>query len=1489
MRRTVLACTIVLLFLLQSWSTVQSELITSVDNQTFRKDNLFNQTGFVENGVYTNSTGEVKVNRPHINWLTPNDGPIMTRTGACSVSIESIGQVWMMGGWNDPDPQQQNDEGPTDFIEIMKNENKTWEPLGVNLPHPQQYCEAELVGNLVVVVGEWFRSSNPPQPPTGRVQIYNLDNNTWYNGTSMPSNNERGLGAMAEADGYLYYAGGVRNSNANDATNRTYRYNPQNDTWTRMADMNEPRASFELVNYHGQLYAMGGFQGTQTWNRQALDYVERYDPATNTWTNLSSLPVAMFGWTGTVLHDEIVLVGGFNNGPKSTVYHWNPLEDTWSKGNDIGYIGHYDTVVEEINGSIIWATGEMSGYAYSNWNRLLSQDSEYQNKTNLHEAWINSPIIDLRPNANSVASPVQLTLQGQNSQGGQLSFQYRHSSTFSGISSNLWSGPDGTINTTFPIGTVGINSTNNSNFIQYRIKFSITDLDNWDEPDLDSMSIRAEHASFVSILPTFLHPRTETVLIQTSHDSLQAGEMYLEVASCDSFGAILGSWSRLSHDGISFSENDGQNLFFDSNGVINSTTLGQTVIDWSIDWGDLAGISHLCFKVGTNGEVTTEFVHSSPVEIDNHLEFMITDLDQFNSGDTVTGGIPIKVGVNHSFPSSGMTLSSGNLQARIHFEVQINDPENNSATGWLNQTTPWQNMNVGERDEISWTLPTDISGIVNINLEARSDQPFQITSDSNNSNLVLDNENPVIIDSYPENQDYIDSKENRELSILLADTSGFITDQVSMEVWVQSLDDGSDGSLPDGTPQENEYREINFTLENLGSYWWFNATQSDDSNDDQELVYMRILGIDNAGFSPANDTIWWKTRDARTAIVDRIINQNSNNYWEVSRDISWEIFVTDGNALSDITSMKIEFGGDSEFGIKYDVADSLCTSLGILVDMDKTTCSHRIVDDEIILTVSIYTTWYVDLSMLDEGMVEISVTDIDGTSESTFQNLWVFSDDFDFSIIDITDITGPVTGEISNESVAKINDQLQIRATITHSLSGTPYEGQLSLYHLGDLQGENWQGLYPISVENGVINATINLPSTGGLIDFSISFMDPRQTRTISTHEVPVFKVDANEPVILDSTLADLSRYHLNDVGIGVNIDEEVSWSNELELTCQILSTEVDWEPMSISLMPASFFQGKTQFSFEFDFSARGDPTLLSLEARMDCWADGMDDAGWDLVKFSNSNKEVPWLSVPLSSVGPNIELVDVSLDGIIETGKEIRAEISVKNTGEDLDDSFNISAYIIENGDRELVGKYSQSKIQSGQGITKRISFTVPEGDWELLVIVDEEQNIWELNEEDNTYSKKYQAQDEINSMIYIGGAIGIVSLLIAVLLLRRRKPSEVSEAKKMPDISELKRSGPAKIAKSPNPTNKPRRGPPPKPKPAQEIQPVTDISAAMAKLSLDTLPGKQETKAQTVGSYESLPPGGDYEYLSDGTFYGGVGIGRWKLEQDGSFTKIE
>ena len=1493
MRRGIFACGIVLLFLMQSWSGANFELTESTSFNSFQENQLFNQSGFHEDGVYTTPDGEVHVNRPHIQWSVPNQGLAMIRTGACSVAIDSLDEVWLMGGRNDPNPTQPNDETPTSLIEKMNNANKTWMPSEVNMPSTQQYCEAEIVGDLVVVVGDWFRNSNPAQFPTGRVQIYNLANNTWYNGTSMPSTNERGLGAMAEANGYLYYAGGVRSPSGNDATNKTFRYDPINNQWTQMADMNHPRASFELINFHGQLYAMGGFHGTQTWNRLALDYVERYDPATDTWTNLSKLPVAMFGWSGTVLNDEIVLVGGYNGGAKKTVYHWNPVEDTWSQGNDIGSIGHLDIAVEEINGSIIWASGDMSTYPYSSWSQLFSADTEHQNATDSHSAWVTSPTIDLRPNLNGRATPVQFNLQGNNTPGGELSFQYRAASDAIALSSKVWEGSDGTINTTYPAGTTDLDLNDYADFIQYRIKFLVTDLANWDEPDLDSMSIRAEHAAYISNMPTVLHPRAETVHVQTSHDIFSAGEMYLEFASCDSSGAVNGPWSRLSHDGTTFSESDTQGLFIQSSGTVYSSTIGDTIIDWTFDLGDLTGISHLCSKVGSTGLKNTEFTHTAAMEIDNVLEVRITDLGGFNSGDAITGGIPINVGINHTFPSSGMTLSSGDIQARVTFDIRVNDAATNNYTNWVNETTPWTDLTIGQSDIISWTLPTDISGIANISLESRSDQSFQMLSDANSSWLILDNENPVIISSIPSNGDYLNSEENRELSILIADTSGFVSDDVSMEVWVHELDDGSDGSFPDGMPQESEYREINFTMDNNGSLWWFNATQSDNDNQDQQLAYMRIVGDDLTGFSTTNNTIWWKTRDAQNAVVERIYNEDTTQYWEVSREISWDIVISDGNGISDIMSLKIELGDDSDFGINYDVADSICLSLDTRIDSDRTTCSHSFDGDEMIVAVTIYAGWEVDRSVLNEGVVEIFITDIDGISKTTFHNLWVFSEDFEFSISQIEDVSGVVTGHITNQSIMVINEHMQISGTMTHTLSGLPYQGDLSVRWWGLLQGANWFGSATIQVVDGVINATIPMPSTGGIIDFDVAFMDPWETRTLGVYDAPVFIIDAGAPIILESSIEELSRYHLDDVGIGVNIVEEVAWTSELNLTCQVISTETQWDPVTILMQPANVFQGKTLFSFAFDFSSQGDPSLLSPEAHIDCWASGIDDAGWDLISSTDLPLTEPWLTLPLSTVGPNIELVDVKLDGALEPGRELRAEISVKNSGESLQESFNITVYTVIGGERTLVGLYTQAQIAGGQGIIKRVAITIPEGDWELLVIVDEDQKIWELNEEDNSFSKQYNAPEEFNMMLYVGGGSGLLIVLALIFILRRRSGNELAQAKKMPSIEDLPRSGPPPSTRSktgPPPSSKPKKGPPPKPKPAEaEVQPIANVADAMEKLSLDALPGRADAQLQSVPNYESLPGGGEYEYLSEGTFYSGDEIGRWKLEDDGSFSKIK
>ena len=1496
MRRGVLACFVVSLFVMQAWVISVNEFSEIEISKTYHQDQQFNQSGYSESGTYTTPDGESHITRPHIQWTTPLQQLGISRTGACTAVVDSLEELWLMGGRFDPNPAQNNDEAPTDEVEILSDSNKTWE-ISMNMPYAQQYCEAEAIGDLIFVVGDWFRGSNPPEYSSGIVQIYNISNQTWYSGMSMPD--ERGLGGMAEYNGYLYYAGGVRDPSGNDATNKTFRYDPINDNWTRMADMNQPRASFELINFHGQLYAMGGFQGSQTWNRQALNYVERYDPPTDTWTNLSALPVGMFGWGGTVLNDEIVLVGGYNGGTKRTVYHWNPIEDTWSKGIDIGSSGHFDLEVEEINGSIVWASGDTSNYPYNTWQQSFSSNTEYQNVSENHSGWITSPGIDLRPNVNGRAVPVQFDLQGNNTPGGMIGFQYRAARTYAGLTTMNWIGSDSTVNTTFPLGITNIDLDDYANFVQYRIKMTVMNLSDWDEPNLDSMAIHAEHAAFESVLPSVLNPRGGSVNIQTSHDT-SSGEMFLELAPCNSNGAILGQWSRISYDGNIFSENDTMNLFIQSSGIVNSSSINGTLIDWTFNLGDLTmpnnasssavEISDLCIKVGTLGSEDLEYMHSNTIRIDRTLHVNITGISNLSIGDAITGGLPFQIELNHSFPETGKTLSSGNLQSRVYFEIHVIDPETNTYGGWVNQTTPWTEISIGQTDTISWELPSNVSGEVYINLESRSDQPLLIVSNSNSWNLILDNDGPVIISSEPELGTYVDGTEDRDVSLMIADTSGFISSDIVLEVWVEGLDDGSDGSILDGTPQEQEFREINYTLENAGNFWWINATQSDDLNSDDQYVYLRFIGTDKAGISATNNTIWWTTRDAQNAVIESISNADQTQYWEVSRDISWQIALTDTNSIYDIISMKVELGNDSNFGVDYNLADMTCSSLDYRVESDRSICNHQIEGENMIISITLFSGWEIDKSVLNEGEVKLTVTDIDGSSWATYQNLWTFSEDFDFAINSINDVTGFVTGDITNESIVITGETIQIEGFVTHSLSGTPYQGDLSLSWSGLIQGNNWFGAGTVSVIDGQFNASFPMPNTGGIIDISVTFRDPLETKIIGSYDLPVFNIDSQPPIILESSPEDYSRYHLGNIGIGVNIDEDVSWTGELQLTCQVISTDLEWEPISISMPHSNIFQGKTLFSFNFDFSEQGNPSLLSPEAHIDCWADGYDDAGWRLISETSSPLSEPWLTLQLSTVGPNIELKDVKFEGEPEPGKEIRVEISVKNSGESLQESFNITVYTTSDGERTLVGRFKQSQIDSGQGIIKRVGITVPEGSWTLEIYVDEDQQIWELNEDDNKFLKDFDEPEKLNYSLILGIGSGLMLLILSlIIIIRRRSNKELPSSKDLPALEDLARTGPPQSMRSSTKPSKPKKGPPPKKVNVASEAPKHDITDAMAKLSLSTLPGNMKPQPEKVPSFESLPGGGEYEYLAEGTYYYGEHIGKWKLEDDGSFTKQE
>nr|BAE90000.1 unnamed protein product [Macaca fascicularis] len=99
--------------------------------------------------------------------------------------------------------------------------------------------------------------------------------------------------AMFTSDGFLYAVGGHDAPASNHCSrllDYVERYDPKTDTWTMVAPLSMPRDAVGVCLLGDRLYAVGGYDG-QTY----LNTMESYDPQTNEWTQMASLNIGRAG------------------------------------------------------------------------------------------------------------------------------------------------------------------------------------------------------------------------------------------------------------------------------------------------------------------------------------------------------------------------------------------------------------------------------------------------------------------------------------------------------------------------------------------------------------------------------------------------------------------------------------------------------------------------------------------------------------------------------------------------------------------------------------------------------------------------------------------------------------------------------------------------------------------------------------------------------------------------------------------------------------------------------------------------------------------------------------------------------------------------------------------------------------------------------------------------------------------------------------------
>ena len=290
-----------------------------------------------------------------LSWQPAASAPVGRHE---AIGIAAHGKLYAFGGFT-PNLSQRSDAWSFDPAA-----NK-WQQLA-DLPEPMTHGSAALDGDKIYVAG-FFEGEDHFGDGSQNVWVYDISENKWSAGPRLPT--RQGAAVLVKAGRNLHFFGGLvpgRVANSKDH----WVWNLDNGReWTRAAAMPNPKDHLAAVELGGKIYAIGGEHlGNDITNNQSDVHV--YDPKTNAWKKLASLPIPWSHHTSStvVVDGKILVIAGETNGRVhlKRVMQYDPRTDKWSELNGLPAT-RKSPIAGVIGDMIVVYSGEGRGPEATTW------------------------------------------------------------------------------------------------------------------------------------------------------------------------------------------------------------------------------------------------------------------------------------------------------------------------------------------------------------------------------------------------------------------------------------------------------------------------------------------------------------------------------------------------------------------------------------------------------------------------------------------------------------------------------------------------------------------------------------------------------------------------------------------------------------------------------------------------------------------------------------------------------------------------------------------------------------------------------------------------------------------------------------------------------------------------------------------------------------------------------------------------------------------
>ncbi|XP_056334825.1 kelch-like protein 9 [Danio aesculapii] len=170
------------------------------------------------------------------------------------------------------------------------------------------------------------------------------DDGKWSSRTDLPFCADKWCFTTAVLYNYLYLIGGYRHQvkKGYQFKMASFRYNPFTNQWVSTAPLIKHRRHFSAAVCEGKIFAVGGWYldslVTPDSSTGVYTAVERYDPWTDTWAFVSSLPLTDFQFSLSLSHDSplttslgncLFVLGNIQRTGEKLVLRYDTRQDCW--------------------------------------------------------------------------------------------------------------------------------------------------------------------------------------------------------------------------------------------------------------------------------------------------------------------------------------------------------------------------------------------------------------------------------------------------------------------------------------------------------------------------------------------------------------------------------------------------------------------------------------------------------------------------------------------------------------------------------------------------------------------------------------------------------------------------------------------------------------------------------------------------------------------------------------------------------------------------------------------------------------------------------------------------------------------------------------------------------------------------------------------------------------------------------------------------------